>query len=86
MPWYFRQERFCFPEHGEEQLQAWHMCPKAGCLVTFAAYDGHKSYDITTFNVSKGFISFSLQIFNKVVGEPAVSINCICLKFPARQF
>lgn len=61
------------------------MCPETGCLVTFAAYDGYKSCDITTFNVSKGSISFSLQIFNKVVGEPAVSINRIRLKFPVRQ-
>lgn len=61
------------------------MRPETGCLVTFAAYDGYKSCDITTFNVSKGSISFSLQIFNKVVGEPAVSINRIRLKFPVRQ-
>ena len=45
------------------------MCPETGCLVTFAAYDGYKSCDITTFNVSKGSISFSLQIFNKACKE-----------------
>ena len=52
------------------------MCAKAGRLISLTTYDSYKSHDIPILDVSKGFIAFPLQIFNKVVSEPAVSIDC----------